>query len=127
MDERRRVNFRGWVDKLVSALPRINGECAQVKFQSDYMVPAFVARQVSTQVTVTLLGKIILEQDRDAKLPMYCSEFAWHMLVLSNCTAEEIRNAPAEVPLASIQCLHLCPSSVTTVRRARGGARQPSP
>lgn len=96
MDERRRANFRGWVDKLVSALPRINGERAQVKFQSDYMVPAFVARQVSTQVTVTLLGKIILEQDRDAKLPMYCSEFAWHMLALSNCTAEEIRNAPAE-------------------------------
>jgi len=27
---------------------------------------------------------------------MYCSEFAWHMLALSACTAEEIRNAPAE-------------------------------
>src|SRR6185503_4127498 len=43
--------------------------------------------------TVTTLGKIILELDKTTKQPMYCSEFAWHMLALSSCTADQIRDA----------------------------------
>ncbi len=91
----RRDKLKTWIKSLKSALPRINGARQQVKFQSDYMTPAFVSSGKTTRQTVTLLGKIILEQDTSTKLPMFCSEFAWHMIALSNCTAEEIRSAPA--------------------------------
>jgi hypothetical protein len=96
MDEAHKANLRTWVATLKSNLGRINGERAQVKFQSDYLTPIFAAKQLTTQQTVTRLGQIILEQDTTTSLPMYCSEFAWHMIALSGCTQEEIRSAPAE-------------------------------
>ncbi|MBP9205654.1 MAG: hypothetical protein KBG28_16905 [Kofleriaceae bacterium] len=95
MNDNRRASLREWVGALKRNLPRINGQRAQVKFQSDYLVPAFVSHGMTTKQTVTTLGKIILETDTTTKLPMYCSEFAWHMIALSGCTADEIRSAPA--------------------------------
>ena len=59
-------------------------------------MPSFVSAGKTTRQTVTTLGKIILEVDTTTKQPMYCSEFAWHMLALSACTAEEIRTAGPE-------------------------------
>ncbi len=91
----RRVQLREWVGDLKSGLGRINGTRQQIKFQSDYLVPSYVSARMTTRQTVTTLGKIILEVDTTTKLPMYCSEFAWHMLALSSCTDAEIRNAPA--------------------------------
>lgn len=96
ISDERRVALRDWTGKLLSGLGRINGERQQIKFQSDYMTPAFLSSGKTTRQTVTTLGKIILEQDKTTKQPMYCSEFAWHMLALSNCTAEEIRAAGPE-------------------------------
>jgi len=96
MTDARRAQLRTWVTTLLGNLPRINGDRAQVKFQSDYLTPSYVSHGMTTRQTVTLLGKIILEADQTSKLPMYCSEFAWHMLALSSCSAEEIRSAPAE-------------------------------
>ncbi|MFN0247254.1 MAG: hypothetical protein ACKV2T_10235 [Kofleriaceae bacterium] len=96
ISDERRVQLRDWVTKLKSGLPRINGERTQIKFQSDYLVPAFVSAGKSTRQTVTTLGKIILEVDTTTKQPMYCSEFAWHMLALSACTADQIRSAGPE-------------------------------
>jgi len=92
----RRTQLREWVGDLKSGLARINGARQQIKFQSDYLVPSYVSARMTTRQTVTTLGKIILEVDTTTKLPMYCSEFAWHMLALSSCTDAEIRNAPAE-------------------------------
>ncbi len=97
MDEDgRRARLAQWAGALKSGLSRINGERRQIKFQSDYLVPAYVAHGGTPRQMVTTLGKIILEDDTDTQLPMYCSEFAWHMLALSNCEADEILNAPAE-------------------------------
>ena len=95
ISDARRVQLREWVGDLKSGLARINGARQQIKFQSDYLVPSYVSAQMTTRQTVTTLGKIILEVDTTTKLPMYCSEFAWHMLALSSCTDAEIRNAPA--------------------------------
>lgn len=95
MTDARRVQLRTWIKTLKSGLGRINGERQQVKFQSDYLTPSFVSAGMTTRQTVTTLGKIILEADTTTKLPMFCSEFAWHMLALSNCTAADIRSAPA--------------------------------
>ena len=96
ISDTRRTQLREWVVTLKRALPRINGERQQLKFQSDYLVPSFVSSAKTTKQTVTLLGKIILESDTTTKQPMYCSEFAWHMLALSSCTAAEIRAAGPE-------------------------------
>lgn len=96
ISDERRVQLREWVGELKSNLGRINGERAQIKFQSDYLVPAFVSAGKTPRQTVTALGKIILELDTTTKQPMFCSEFAWHMLALSACTEAEIRAAGPE-------------------------------
>jgi len=96
MTDARRAQLRTWITALKAALPRINGQREQIKFQSDYLTPAYVSAKKTTRQTVTELGKIILEIDTTTKQPMFCSEFAWHMLALSACTADQIRNAPAE-------------------------------
>jgi hypothetical protein len=96
MTDARRAQLREWVGTLKRNVSRINGSRQQIKFQSDYLVPAFVSAGKTTRQTVTTLGKIILEADTTTKQPMYCSEFAWHMLALSACSAEQIRNAGPE-------------------------------
>ncbi|MFO0738665.1 MAG: hypothetical protein U0270_22400 [Labilithrix sp.] len=96
MDAARKTSLQGWIGKLKSALPRVNGQRAQVKFQSDYLTPIYAAKKMTTKQTVTTLGKIILEQDTSTKLPMFCSEFAWHMIALSNCSAADIQAAGPE-------------------------------
>lgn len=96
MTDARRAQLREWVGDLKDGLPRINGQRAQIKFQSDYLVPSYVSKQMTTRQTVTLLGRIILEEDTTTKLPMFCSEFAWHMLALSSCSDAEIRTAGPE-------------------------------
>jgi len=96
MTDPRRAQLRDWIKTLKTNLGRINGQRSQVKFQSDYLVPSYVSSGLTPRQTVTTLGKIILETDQTTKLPMFCSEFAWHMLALSSCTADEIRNAPSD-------------------------------
>ncbi len=96
ISDERRAQLRSWIGTLKTNLAHINGDRAQVKFQSDYLVPSYVRMGMTTRQTVTLLGKIIIEQDTTTKLPMYCSEFAWHMLALSACSVDEIRMAGPE-------------------------------
>jgi hypothetical protein len=96
MNDARRAQLRDWISTLKGSLPRFRGQRQQLMFQSDYLTPIYAAKQMTTRQTVTTLGKIILETDRDTKLPMFCSEFAWHMIALSSCTPDEIRSAPAE-------------------------------
>jgi len=93
MTDTRRAQLRQWVGTLKANLAHINGDRQQIKFQSDYLTPSYVAAGKTTRQTVTTLGKIILEADTTTKQPMYCSEFAWHMLALSSCTPQEIRDA----------------------------------
>jgi hypothetical protein len=96
LTDTRRAQLRTWNTSLKTNLSRINGERAQIKFQSDYLVPTYVSSKLTTRQTVTRLGRIILEADTTSLQHMYCSEFAWHMLALSNCSAEDIRTAPAD-------------------------------
>jgi hypothetical protein len=96
MTDTRRAQLREWVAVLKQNLAGINGERAQLKFQSDYLTPIFVATGMTTRQTVTKLGQIIVEADTTTKLPTYCAEFAWHMIALSNCTQQDIESAPEE-------------------------------
>ncbi len=96
IDDARRARLLGWAKVLKRNLDRINGERRQIKFQSDYLMPTYASHGETPRQMVTTLGKILLEEDTDTQMPMYCSEFAWHMLALSGCTADEISNAPEE-------------------------------
>lgn len=95
-DSGRRAQLQNWIATLETNLQGINGERAQLKFQSDYMTPIYVSTQLTTRQTVTKLGQIIIEDDTTTRLPMYCAEFAWHMIALSSCSIDDIKNAPEE-------------------------------
>lgn len=53
----RRRQFSAWVALLKANLGRINGDRAQIKFQSDYMAPTFLSSKMSTRQTITRLGE----------------------------------------------------------------------
>jgi len=89
-DAARRTQLQKWATAVAK-----NRAFGKVKFQKDYLTPIFASKRMTTAQTVTQLGKIILGQGT-MDLPMYCSEFAWHMLALSNCTDADIRAAGPE-------------------------------
>ena len=93
LSDARKVQLRQWIDGVASQRLTIK---QQVPFQSDYLTPVFASTKMTTKQTVTTLGKIILRQDKTSKLPVYCSEFAWHLLALSNCSQTDILNAGPE-------------------------------
>jgi len=89
-DDARRAQLQRWASAVAQ-----NRAYGKVKFQKDYLAPIFATRRMTTKQTVTQLGKIILNTGT-MDLPMYCSEFAWHMLALSGCSESEIRAAGPE-------------------------------
>jgi hypothetical protein len=89
-DAARRTQLQKWASAVAK-----NRAYGKVKFQKDYLTPIFAAKRMTTTQTVTQLGKIILGKGT-MDLPMYCSEFAWHMLALSNCSETDIRDAGPE-------------------------------
>lgn len=123
MDATRKQSLRTWVGALKSNVGRINGQRSQVRFQSDYMKPIFLATGMTPKQTVTTLGKIILEEDTSTQLPMYCSEFAWHMIALSSCSADEIRSAGpdgADCVAAPFEPMPLVSATEGTIGLAEG-------
>jgi hypothetical protein len=86
-DAARRTQLQKWASSVAK-----NRAYGKVKFQKDYLTPIFASKRMTTTQTVTQLGKIILDEGT-MDLPMYCSEFAWHMLALSNCSEAQIREA----------------------------------
>ncbi len=89
-DAARRTQLQKWASTVAK-----NRAFGKVKFQKDYLTPIFASKRMTTTQTVTQLGKIILNQGT-MDLPMYCSEFAWHMLALSSCSEAEITSAGPE-------------------------------
>jgi hypothetical protein len=89
-DAARRTQLQKWASAVAK-----NRAYGKVRFQKDYLTPIFASKRMTTTQTVTQLGKIILGKGT-MDLPMYCSEFAWHMLALSNCSEAEIRDAGPE-------------------------------
>jgi hypothetical protein len=89
-DDARRAQLQKWASSVAK-----NRAFGKVRFQKDYLTPIFASKRMTTTQTVTELGKIILGAGT-MDLPMYCSEFALHMLALSACTESEIRSAGPE-------------------------------
>lgn len=72
------------------------GERSPLAFNSNYLAPAtgkygFDPRQAPT--VSTDLGKA-LARHQPAGLSMFCSEMAYHLLTLSNCTEQEVLATP---------------------------------
>jgi hypothetical protein len=92
-DDARRARLKGWVDAVHASFGALHD---QLPFNSDYLAPSYARDGRTTKANVTTFGKIILRQDTKTNIGMFCSELAWHLLALSNCTEDDIKNAPAE-------------------------------
>jgi hypothetical protein len=82
----RRKRLNAWAAR--TATNRANGHVA---FNSEYLAPSAPTKAESRKLA-TDLGKHILGIAAP-ELKIFCSEFAWHMLALSNCSEADIRNA----------------------------------
>ena len=96
LTDARKVQLQSWIDRIVSSNAQRAAIHAQVGFQSNYLTPIFQIKNLTTKQTVTKLGQILMRTDKTSSLDMYCSELAWHLLALSNCSETDITNAPAE-------------------------------
>lgn len=88
-----KAQLLGWFGKIRPDMPNLY---KQIPFNGDYLAPSYATGQRTIKQNVTALGKILLRKDTTSKIGMYCSELAWHLLSLANCTESQIENAPAE-------------------------------
>lgn len=82
----RRQSLNFWAAK--AAVNRAGGHVA---FNSEYLAPSAPSTAEARKLA-TDLGKHILGLSAP-DLTIFCSEFAWHMLALSNCSEGDIRAA----------------------------------
>lgn len=82
----RRKSLNFWAAK--TAVNRAN---KQVSFNSEYLAPSAPSKAEARKLA-TDLGRHILGLTAPP-LKIFCSEFAWHMLALSNCSEADIRAA----------------------------------
>lgn len=88
-DAKRRAQHRTWASKLAS-----NRGGQHISFNGDYNAPSSTTREEGRKLATTI-GKHALGLDAP-DISIYCSEFAWHLLALSNCSEAEIRSAGPE-------------------------------
>lgn len=90
----RAPNLRKWVELLGKNHAGIRA-AGGLNFNSDYLKPLLASgaspAKIATEFGHVMLRKIQPRQDFD----MFCSELAFHMLALANCTTDEIANTPA--------------------------------
>lgn len=74
-----RANLLAWGKRLTRIAPQVYP--AQLSFNQDYFSPKYTEdlRFVKT------LARIALQQDKSAKIDVYCSEFVWALLALRDC------------------------------------------
>lgn len=82
----RRKSLNFWAAK--TATNRAGGHVA---FNSEYLAPSAPTKAEARKLA-TDLGRHILGLSAP-ELKIFCSEFAWHMLALSNCSEADIRAA----------------------------------
>lgn len=87
----RSKNLREWVKVLGETHERIRG-AGGLNFNSDYLKPLInasaSAAKIATEFGHIMVGRVQPRQDFD----MFCSEMAYHLLTLSNCTVDELKS-----------------------------------
>lgn len=82
-------NLLSWIGTLRKNYANIRNT-GLLKFNGNYMDPKF-NRYGKTDSFITTMGRILNGENKTSKdLTMYCSEFAWALLSLSNCTPADI-------------------------------------
>jgi len=93
LDDARKANLRHWVGILAKQRTRIR-DAGGLNFNSDYLKPLLANPHYGgkLEVTVTTLGKILLGLEAPPQdFDMFCSELAFHLITLSNCSEDQIR------------------------------------
>lgn len=84
----KKKNLEAWILELRKNLSSIRGK-GLLRFNSDYFAPKFDTYGPNDSF-VTTLARIIRGRVTSATdLTMFCSEFAWAMLSLSNCSLDD--------------------------------------
>lgn len=79
MNAAQKANLLGWARKLLNLAPSIYP--SQLSFNQDYFSPKYTANLKF----VKTVARIALQQDKNAKASLYCSELIWALLSLRNC------------------------------------------
>lgn len=81
-------NLLSWINVLRKNYSNIRNT-GLLKFNGNYMDPKF-NRYGKTDSFITTMGRILTGENKTSKdLTMYCSEFAWALLSLSNCAPDD--------------------------------------
>jgi hypothetical protein len=88
-DAGRRAQHRQWASMIAK-----NRGNQQIAFNGNYNAPSSPTKELARK-NITNIGKLALGIGGQ-NMSIYCSEFAWHMLALSNCSEQQIRAAGPE-------------------------------
>lgn len=92
--EAKKSNFLAWVGELKKNYSKIR-ERGLLKFNADYSRPKLDTYSKGHDF-VGVMAKILLGEDTTSKnLTMFCSEYAWSMLSLANCSPAEVKGKSA--------------------------------
>lgn len=93
LTDAQRANIIAWATRLNSSAKSVYP--SRIKFNDDYNAPKF--KPGKPVDFVRHLGEVALGHSPQGTLDLYCSEFAWSLLALSNCdpgkTADEFRGS----------------------------------
>lgn len=85
---KRRAQLEEWQNRVKTLV----GTDKRPPFNGDYLTPATVFFGNDAAKLSTAIGKGLLAGNL-SQFKFFCSELAYHVITLSNCTAEEIQNA----------------------------------
>lgn len=93
-------NLEGWIRELKKNYASIRAK-GLLKFNSDYSAPK-IDRYSKDDAFVTTLARILSGKDTSStNLTMFCSEYVWALLSLSNCAPNDAEITNASVADAS--------------------------
>lgn len=72
-------NLLGWAQKIIKLAPAIYP--SQLAFNRDYFSPKYTV----DMKFVKTVAQIALQQDKTARIALFCSEFVWALLSLKDC------------------------------------------
>ena len=89
LTEQQRANLVAWSTRMNASARRVYP--SQISFNQDYNAPKYRPRR--SLDFVHRLGRIALGQNPPGTLDLFCSEFAWSMLALSDCDPAKTADA----------------------------------
>lgn len=86
----KKSNFLAWIGELRKNYSKIRAQ-GLLKFNSDYSSPKFDTYSKGDEFVGTMAKILVGEDTVSRNLTMFCSEYAWAMLSLANCSPSEVK------------------------------------